>query len=166
MMIALAVALACGGCDSGEEGGADAASDTDAASTVTAYRQLGEEAGIAAFVDGLLLEELKDPDIAAYFVGLGQPGSPTQEQLAECLTMQLSRATGGRQIYGAVPVTGGYTCRPMLAAHQGLGITGADFDKFVTIAAGYAAEQGVPADVIEVLAGFLDSVEDEIVEAP
>lgn len=141
--------------------GADTTGDTAAPSV---YTQLGEEAGIATFVDGLVAEELKDPTIAPYFAGLGTGGSPTAAQLKACLVQQVGNATGGPQPYPTtVSVDGGWTCRTMAATHAGMNITATDFDTFVSIAAQFAADQGVPSDIIGVLGGFLNAQKDDIV---
>ena len=96
-----------------------ACSDDDGGSTTTdttggdsVYAQLGGQAGITTFVDGLVAEELMDPTIAPYFAGLGLGDAPTAAQLKACLVQQIGNATGGPEQYPTtVNIDGGFTCR-------------------------------------------------------
>lgn len=134
------------------------ATATDSGTTL--YQRLGGNAGIRAAVDAIVAEELKDAQIAAFFGNLGMPGHPTADQLKACLTDQLGNAAGGPEVY---PTTkSGFTCRDMKTAHAGLNISGAVFDKFVTIAAGVLKSAGVADEDITVIGGVLNGTKADI----
>lgn len=59
---------------------------------------------------------------------------------------------------------GGFTCRDMKTAHAALHISGATFDKFVTIAAGTLKRLGVADADITVVGGVLVSTKADIVD--
>jgi len=137
----------------GGAGGASAAgkggTGTVAASTL--YERLGMHAGIAAALDAIVADEVKDPIIASYFSQQASPThKPTVADIKECFTNLLGKAAGGPELY-PFKTTGNYTCRNMAAAHATLGIGAGTFDKFVGIAAATLLDLGVaPADVATV----------------
>jgi hypothetical protein len=104
-------------------------------------------------VDAIVAAELGDPVIASYFFNqtMGIAGHPTPTQIEECFTDLVASNIGGSEAYpytvgpfddAGVNVgdggagTGTFTCRDMATIHMPLKISGAVFDKFVTIAAG------------------------------
>lgn len=130
----------------------------------TLYRRLGGNLGIAGAVDAIVAAEVMDPEIAPFFTPATMAGaSPNVDQIKECLVQQLGEASGGPERY-ATPVSGGFTCRSMADAHNGLGISSAVFDKFVMIAAGVLTTAGVAADDIAIVGGVLNGTKDDVVE--
>jgi hypothetical protein len=128
---------------------ASAPSGADAA---TLYSRLGGNAGIKAIAAAMIDAALRDPVIATYF-GAGDPKpvlKATLEQDVACLTLQLGQAAGGPEVYPG-QVAGGFTCRSMTAAHAGLAIDGAVFDRFIGIAAGVLKAAQVADDDIATL---------------
>lgn len=160
----LALGAACGDSDDNTPDGGTGSPDAAAATTL--YQRLGGNEGIASAVDAIVAAELMDPDIAAYFAHAAQyRGAPSAVQIKECLVLQLGAAAGGPEVYPGT-VSGGFVCRGMAEAHAHLGIESADFDKFVTIAAGVLTSAGVaPADVA-VIGGVLNSTKPAIAIGP
>ncbi len=137
---------------------------TDAGSTSpgSLYTRLGGHAGIRKAIDAIVAEELKDAEIAAYFANVGKPGRPTADQVSECFTNLLGKAAGGTETYPGM--ANGFACRDMKAAHLGLKITAAHFDKFVTIAAGVLKKAGVSDADIATIGGVLNGTKNDVVE--
>ena len=102
------------------------------------------------FVDAIVTETLKDPEIASYFFyqsGAPANGHPTADQIKSCLVFQIASATGGAETYPpAASETGGFTCRTMVDAHANLHIPNSVFFKFVTTAATVLLGLGVSND--------------------
>ena len=128
----------------------------------TLYQRLGEKAGIAGAVDAIVAAEVMDPEIAAFFAPPSAAGhTPNVAQIKECLVLQIGNAAGGPEQYPAM-VSGGFTCRSMAAAHAGLGISSATFDKFVMIAANTLTGAGVAAADVTTLGGVLNSTKPDV----
>ena len=139
------------------EGGAAGAAST------SIYEDLGENAGIAAAVDAIVAAEVADPDIASYFSQSANPAySPQVADIEACLVIQLDAISGGPYTYPA-KTAAGYQCRDMVTTHADLGINGATFDKFVTIAAGVLTAAKVPEADLASLAGVLVGTKPAIV---
>jgi hypothetical protein len=129
--------------------------------------RLGGNAGIKGAVDAIVVEELKDPEIASYFFFQVQSpvpaGHPSADQIKACLVNQLGNAAGGPEPYPGTPSdSAGFQCRGMHEAHATLGIPNGVFTKFLTIAAGVLKTAGVAdadiATVGSVLEGTRGSV--------
>jgi truncated hemoglobin YjbI len=132
--------------------------------TTTLYERLGGHDGIAAAVHAIVLEELKDPNIATYFSQLAAPGhKPTGADIEGCLVEQLGAAAGGTEVYPTT-LENGYVCRSMTAAHATLGIGSGTFDLFVTIAAETLTAAGVAAADVETIGGVLNGTKVSIVD--
>lgn len=82
----------------------------------TLYQRLGGYDAIAALVDDFVGRLASDPHFARFFQGSSADSRRHRRQL---LVEQLCEAAGGPCYY---------TGRSMKASHQGLGITGADWD--------------------------------------
>lgn len=82
----------------------------------TLYQRLGGYDAIAALVDDFVGRLSSDPKFARFFQGSSADSRKRRRQL---LVEQLCEAAGGSCYY---------TGRSMKASHQGLGITGADWD--------------------------------------
>ena len=118
------------------------------------YARLGEEDGIRGLMTAFLnLHVLPDPAVNAYF----HNGSVDLATIADCLTDQVSEASGGEQTYG---------CRSMLEAHAGLGISADDFADFVAHLTEAALYRGVGADDAAELLDLVEATEGDIVEDP
>lgn len=129
----------------------------------TLYQRLGGNAGIAGAIDAIVAAEVMDPEIAAFFTAAGMPNAtPNVTQIKQCLVAQLGNAAGGPERYPTM-VSGNYTCRSMVDAHAGLGISSAVFDKFVMIAANTLMTAGVAADDIATIGAVLNSTKPDIV---
>ena len=132
--------------------------------TTTLYERLGGHDGIAAALDAIVAEELKDPIIVTYFSQQASPShKPTKKDIGECFTNLLGKAAGGPEAY-PFTTTSGFTCRSMSAAHATLGIGAGTFDKFVMIAGGVLADLNVEADDITAIAGVLTGTKSAIVD--
>jgi hemoglobin len=143
---------------------ASATSEPSGADAGTLYSRVGGNAGIKAIVDGILDTALRDPVLASYF-GASEPRpalKATLEQDKACLVLQLGQSAGGPEVYPG-QVVGGFTCRSMAAAHAGLAIDEAVFDRFIGIAAGVLKAAKVADADIATLGSALLSSKAEIV---
>ncbi|MEO8902253.1 MAG: group 1 truncated hemoglobin [Polyangiaceae bacterium] len=156
----------------GSEAGASGAQNVEAGSggeggvgpSTNLYQRLGGHDGIAAAVDAIIVEELKDPVIVTYFSQQASPShKPAKKDIAACFTNLLGKAAGGDEQY-PFTTTSGFTCRSMSAAHATLGIGASTFDKFVMIAGGVLTTMNVDADDITAVAGVLNGTKTTIVD--
>lgn len=121
--------------------------------TDSLYSRLGGYDGIAMFATMLVGQAQKDELLGRFWANRGEDRLARELQI---LIDYLVRETGG-QMY--------YTGRDMALAHQGMGITEADWDRFTEIAISVAGELGVgPTEVGEVM-DFLNSLKADIVAA-
>lgn len=95
------------------------------------YHRLGGYDAIAAFVDDLLPRLTADPQIGVYWKGKCKDSMKKDRQLVVDF---LCAATGG-------PVT--YLGRDMKTSHEGLGISGSDWDIFVQHSVASLGDLGV-----------------------
>jgi len=117
------------------------------------YTRLGGYDGIAMFATSLVGQARKDDVLARFWTNRGEDRIARELQL---LIDYLVKETGG-QMY--------YTGRDMALSHEGMGITEADWTRFVEIVASVAGELGVgPTEGGEVM-DFLDSLKADIVTA-
>lgn len=141
------------------------ATGTGSTPTTTLYERLGKIDGIRGAVKAIVVEELKDPNIASYFFFQVVKGEkPTPADIEECLSNQLAAAAGGPEKY-PLTIPSGYVCRgDMKAIHDRLHIPGATFDKFIEIAGKVlTAAKVAPADITTV-AGVLVGTKGQIVD--
>lgn len=130
----------------------------------TLYERLGGHDGIAAALDAIVTEELKDPIIASYFSQQANPShKPSAGDIGECFTNLLGKAAGGPEAYPS-KTSSGFQCRSMAASHATLGIGAGTFDKFVTIAAGVLTEAGVAAEDVATIGEVLNGTKADIVD--
>ena len=138
-----------------------------AAATDTLYTRLGGNAGIKTAVHAIVVEELKDPELASYFFfQVSKPipaGHPTADQIEECFVLLLGNAAGGPEVYPA-KVSGGFECRGMTASHATLGIPGGVFTKFNMIAASVLKGAGVKDDDLKVVGMVLEGTRPEVAQ--
>jgi hemoglobin len=145
-------------------GGVLNSTKTDIVGEKSLYQRLGRAPGISAAVDAIVAAELQEPAIAAYFVAAAaRPGALSAVQIKECLVAQLGNASGGPERYPTT-VSGNHTCRDMRSSHAGLGISSADFDRFVMIAAGVLTGAGVSSADVATIGGVLNGTKADIVE--
>jgi hemoglobin len=117
------------------------------------YSRLGGYDGIAMFATTLVEQAQKDELLGRFWTNRGEDRIARECQL---LIDYLVKETGG-QMY--------YTGRDMALSHQGMGITEADWTRFIAIVTSVAGELGVgPTEGGEVMT-FLDSLKADIVTA-
>ncbi len=117
------------------------------------YSRLGGYDGIAMFATTLVGQAQKDELLARFWANRGEDRIARECQL---LIDYLVKETGG-QMY--------YTGRDMVLSHQGMGITEADWTRFIEIVTNVAGELGVgPTEGGEVM-DFLNSLKADIVTA-
>ena len=143
---------------------AGAGGEAGAPVVTTLYERLGGHAGIRMAVDSIVIEETKDPIIASYFSQQASKShKPTVDDISECLTIQLSAAAEGPEVY-PVKLDSGFQCRLMGPAHATLGIGSGTFDKFVGIAATELVALGVSADDVASVGAVLNSTKSAVVD--
>lgn len=140
---------------------------TGSTPSTTLYERLGKKDGIRTAIAAIVTEELKDPEIASYFVtppAIGTAGRPTREQIEECFTNLLASISGGTEKYPGLPADNkGFQCRDMKTSHAGLGIPGSIFDRFVGIAGAFLKGKVSDAD-LGTIAGALNATRTDIVD--
>jgi hypothetical protein len=160
--------------DSGGATVSDAGGDGGACAQGTLYSRLGGHAGIRTAINGIVAQELMDPEIASYFFNqVATPipaGHPSADQIEECFTDLVGNAVGGTESYppdgGVTDDAGTFMCRgDMVTIHAPLLISGGTFDKFITIAGGVLTSAMVCPDDITTLATALESFKPAIVSA-
>lgn len=103
----------------------------------TLYQRLGGYDGVASYVALVFPRVAKHPELAHMFHGHGKDSQHRQFQLVVELICQ---KTGG-------PCA--YIGRPMIAVHDGLGITEANWSTFMKIISDGMNERKYPADVLD-----------------
>lgn len=119
-------------------------------STPTLYESLGAEGGIRDAVASFYDRVLADPDLVGYFEGVDM------KTLRRHQVDMLVTATGGPQRY---------TGRDMAAAHHGLAITDAAFDKVVGHLGATLVAAGAGDDSIAAVVAALSPLRSSIVGA-
>jgi hemoglobin len=114
------------------------------------YDEIGGRPAVAAAVDDLYDRILGDDALAPYFDGLDM-----SRQKAH-LRAFVAAALGGPQLYAG---------RDMHAAHAGLGIDGAAYDRVVLHLAGALSALDVPVQTIAAIADALAPLRGQIVTA-
>ncbi|MFF3905499.1 group 1 truncated hemoglobin [Streptomyces sp. NPDC001848] len=120
------------------------------AAETTVFERIGGEAAVAAVVDVFYDKVLADPELANWFDGVDM------DRLKRHQRLFVGQALGAKRPYPG---------RAMRAAHAGLAITDAAFDKVVQHLAAALAEAGVDAPTIDTVAGALLPLKGEIVTA-
>jgi hypothetical protein len=139
------------------------------ANVETLYDMLGGHAAIRGLVSAAVNNILLDPVQASYFVNVGSPGHPTEDQLEECFTDLIGANIGGPETYttATVPLVldSGWTCRSLVDAHSFLDIPPAVFAQFVNIIAMTASNAGVTGTNLAKIGTLLGAVEGEVINA-
>lgn len=121
--------------------------------TNSLYHRLGGYDAIAMFATKLINLAQADDLLGRFWLNRGDD---RQARDLQVLIDYLVRETGG-QMY--------YTGRDMALAHKGMGITLADWDRFIEIVVSVAGELGVGATEGGEVMAFLDSLKADIVTA-
>ncbi len=117
------------------------------------YSRLGGYDGLALFSTTVVGQARKDSLLGRFWTNRGEDRNARELQL---LIDYFVRETGGQMYYKG---------RDMALAHQGMGITDADWARFIEIVVSVAGDMGVgEAEGGEVMA-FLDSLKADIVTA-
>ena len=114
------------------------------------YEQLGQENGIRTAVDDFYGRVLDDPELKPYFDGVDMARLRSHQALL------LIQVTGGPAVYEG---------RDLAAAHRGLSITSADYERVVGHHAATLSALGVAPAVIGDVAAALDGYRADIVTA-
>ncbi len=121
--------------------------------TVSLYSRLGGYDAIASFATMVVGNAQEDELLARFWANRAEDRNARDLQ---SLIDYLVQETGGQMYYRG---------RDMALAHKGMGITDADWDRFIEIVLGVAGELGVgPVEGGEVLT-FLHGLKDDIVMA-
>lgn len=119
-----------------------------AAAETTIYDAIGGEDALVAVVDDFYDRVMADPQLAPFFAGISM------------------RALKGKQVEFFAEALGGphvYQGQPMRQAHQGRGISQADFDKVAYHLTSSLASAGVPGDLVTQIIGAIAPLADDIV---
>lgn len=119
--------------------------------TVSLYDRLGGYDAIALFAGELIGQAQADSLLGRFWAHRGEDRNARDLQM---LVDYLVRETGG-QMY--------YTGRDMALAHAGMGITHADWTRFLEIVVSIAGELGVGATEGGEVMAFLDTHKHDIV---
>ena len=121
--------------------------------TDTLYARLGGYDGLVMFSTTVVGMARKDDLLGRFWTNRGEDRNARELQL---LIDYFVKETGGQMYYKG---------RDMALAHQGMGITGADWTRFIEIVVSVADDMGVgPTEGGEVMA-FLESLKADIVTA-
>jgi len=117
----------------------------------TLYSRLGGYDALATFATKLVGQAQADDLLGRFWANRSEDRNARDLQV---LIDYLVRETGG-QMY--------YTGRDMALAHKGMGISHADWDRFIEIVVSVAGELGVGATEGGEVMAFLDSLKGDIV---
>jgi len=120
----------------------------------TLYEKLGGYSVIAAVVDGLMARIAEDKRLAKYFAG---HGDNSKKRLRQMLVEMICQLTGGPCFYLG---------RDMSTVHKGLVINGSEWQVFITHLIGELDSFKVPDEEQKDLLKLLNSIKNDIVEAP
>ena len=112
------------------------------------YDAIGGEDALIAVVDDFYDRVLADPQLAPFFAGTSMKGLKGKQ------VEFFAAALGGPHVYQG---------QPMRQAHQGRGITQADFDKVAYHLTSSLTTAGVPGDLVTQILGAIAPLADDIV---
>jgi truncated hemoglobin YjbI len=128
---------------------------------------LGGADTIQKAVDNAVTALKADPTLSNVFAVVGTDGHRSDAQLKSCLDAQFSTLMGYPLPYPSKTLTRGsiVKARNMRDSHKNLnlGITQAQFDKFVSILATSLVQTGVPQSDVNALAPSLTAMASDIV---
>jgi hemoglobin len=155
-IVALAASMSCdqNGIVQGRQppGAAPAAAGADAL-----YKRLGESPGIRTVMKDFVERAVADPKINSYFLNERIDGN----RIIECLTLQVSAATGGPYQY-----PGASGCRDMRTVHTNLNISQQDFDDTAAHLVASLQKYGVLQADINAIIGVVNTTRGDIVADP
>jgi hypothetical protein len=165
---AIAAAGVIAGCSSSSSSGTSGSSGSSGTSgSQTLYNKYGEDAGMWTVVTDAVGGLLADPNEAPYFTNvLGKPGHDTPQRLEGCLVLQFATVMGAPGAAYPGKNQFGDTCEDMNVAHQGLGVPGPVFDKFIMDVGSVLQKDHVDQVDINTLAGVLTSLKGQVVQPP
>jgi hemoglobin len=152
VLLALVV-LAGTACAKREEKAPDSAAAATA-DTRSLHDRLGGTTAIAGVVDGFVANVAADTRINKFFTRVASD-TAAMRQFKQKLVDQICQGSGG-------PCT--YTGKDMKTAHQGMGLTGADFDALVEDLVKALDSAGVPQKEKDELLAILGPMRTDIVE--
>ena len=120
---------------------------------VSLYNRLGGYDAIAQFATNVVGRAREDAKLGRFWANGGEDKYARDLQ---SLIDYLVKETGGQMYYKG---------RSMALSHRGMGIDGADWDRFIEIVVGVAGEMGVGQTEGGEVMAFLGSLKDDIVEA-
>ena len=150
-LIISGLVLSVTGCNTMESTSGSAMSKSTAMADKSLYDRLGGKPAITAVVDDFVGRVAADSRINGKFANTDIP------RLKMLLVEQICQASGG-------PCT--YTGRSMKAAHDGMGVTGGDFDSLVGDLVATLNKFRVPEREKSELLGALGPMKGDIVEKP
>lgn len=121
--------------------------------TTTLYSRLGGYDGLAMFSTKVVGLARKDDLLGRFWANRGEDRNARELQL---LIDYFVKETGGQMYYRG---------RDMALSHQGMGITEADWTRFIEIVVSVAGDMGVGTDEGSEVMAFLDSLKADIVTA-
>jgi len=116
----------------------------------TIYEAIGGRPALRAAVDGLFGRLIADPELGKFF-----PAGVGEVHRGFVITL-LGQALGGPERYRGPD---------LVAAHRGLGITDAHFNRTAALLDDTLAELGVPRDLIDQIVGIVATLRPAIVRA-
>jgi hemoglobin len=117
------------------------------------YSRLGGYDGIAMFATNVVEAARKDDLLGRFWTNRGEDRNARELQL---LIDYFVKETGGQMYYKG---------RDMALSHKGMGITDADWTRFIEIAVSVAGDMGVGPDEGGEVMTFFDSLKADIVAA-
>ena len=116
----------------------------------TIYEAIGGRPALRAAVDGLFGRLIADPELGKFF-----PAGVGEVHRGFVITL-LGQALGGPERYRGPD---------LVAAHRGLGITDAHFNRTAALLDDTLVELGVPRDLIDQIVGIVATLRPAIVRA-
>jgi hemoglobin len=151
--LVLLAALPLAACGPKGEAASDSSAAAPAAATASLYDRLGGTTAIASVVDGFVANAAADARINKFFTRVAGDTAAMRD-FKQKLVDQICQGTGG-------PCT--YTGKDMKTAHQGMGLTNADFDALVEDLVKALDAAGVQQKEKDELLGILGPMRSEIV---
>jgi hemoglobin len=116
------------------------------------YQRLGGYDGVTAFVGLVFPRVVQHPTLARYFGGHGKDSQQRQFQMV----VELVCGKAGGPCH--------YTGRPMTTVHDGLGISAAEWDVFMSIIDNGLAEKAYPAPTRDEFRQLWDGMRETVVQ--
>ena len=124
---------------------------TDVVGGATLYQRIGGYDSITEIVDDVLARMAEDDRLQGYFAGLGED---TMRQLRQDTVDFVCEKTGGPCFY---------TGRDMAEAHEGTGISPADWERASELMAAALDTGGVQGELRDEIGAFLAGLREDIV---